>query len=202
MFFPSIWTTSISPCMNVYYISKHKKLCGDEQGLCLSWIESGSRVWQSIDSEARSGWKAWYLGMKKIASPPIIQHILPLDELCRDQKRLRLLWIEGVRRGCQSVDSEAGKGFLVGDERNCLSPHFFPPSSPWLNCARWVRAPTLMNRGSEEGLTKHWVLGRGSIKGLSVGDEETFSPSTSPSLLSPWMNVFYISKHKKLCGDE
>ena len=57
----------MSSWMNVYYISKHKKLFGEENGLRLLWNEGGSRGWQSIDSEAGGiESKAWQLGMKKL----------------------------------------------------------------------------------------------------------------------------------------
>ena len=48
--------------------------------------------------------------------------------------------------------------------------------------------------------------GRGNLesvwKGLLVGEEETILPP--PGLISspPWMNVYYISKYKKLGGKE
>ena len=51
----------IAPRMNVYYISKHKKLFWEEKGLCLLWNEGGRRKGcQSIDSEtAVDESKAW-----------------------------------------------------------------------------------------------------------------------------------------------
>ena len=66
--------------MNVYYISKHKKLFGGEKGLYLLWNEGGSRGWQSIDSEAGGG--GWIKGLvvreEETFIPPF--SIVPLDE--------------------------------------------------------------------------------------------------------------------------
>ena len=37
-------------------------------------------------------------------------YISKLKKFCGKEKVLRLLWIEGVRRGWQSIDSEVGGG--------------------------------------------------------------------------------------------
>ena len=91
------------------------------------------------------------------------------------------------------------KGLIVGDENNCLPTHHCFSHSPlgWLVLRRGI-ASFLTNWGSEEGLTKHWFLGGGVNQTLGSWGGRTPTP---PSLLSPRMNVDYISKHKKLCGE-
>ena len=62
---PPIGTFFTSTRMNVYYISKHKKSCGEENGLRLLWIEDMRMGWQSIYSEA-GGWiKGLVVGKKE-----------------------------------------------------------------------------------------------------------------------------------------
>ena len=126
--------------MNVYYISKYKKLCDDEKWLCLLQIKGVRRGWKIIDSEA-GGWiKGLVVGDEETLLPLIsnasssprmnVYYISKYKKLCGYEKRLCLLQIEGVRRGQESINSEAGgciKGLVVVDKIIFLPlhQHFF-----------------------------------------------------------------------------
>ena len=96
-------------------------MCGDEYGLRLFWIVGVKRGWQSIDSEAEGLIKGLVAGDEKNSPPPPSvlfmsspwmneYYISKLKKFCGKEKVLRLLWIDGLRRGWQSIDSEVGGG--------------------------------------------------------------------------------------------